>query len=379
MGYLLQAKPHIIFDHACHDALDTPFKFSGFPVVDPRSLSAGDCILRVAITVAPDQPDEARRVVVQLAGDVLFRGPVQGEAVLGFRLSPELVDQLPSVTLQIEQEAPDASPGLSLCALHLIWLPVLHDRLSLKGVADMDARTVALQFESLGDNCEFGLFQRHVGAEPLGLLRFAGVRLDNLLIGLRDGFRGFDDPGRIETYLFGDGERREYVTRQTDYAMVSHTGVFEGDMTQSEVHAREITRFRYLRRRFVEDLEDAQKIFVIRRDPPMSEPEVLPVWLALREYGPNSLLCVAPAKDGRPAGSVEMIAEGLMMGYVDRLAPYTNTHDVSDDSWLELCRNVLIGHYSVAERKAPWKRLWPLNRAGRQKAPHRRAPVVGRR
>jgi hypothetical protein len=375
----VEAKPHIIFDHACDNALDSPFKFSGFPVVDPKSLSAGQCILRIAMTVAPDRPDDRRGVVVQLAGDILFKGPVQGEAVLGLRLSPEMGAQLPGALLQIEQDEPDSSPGLSLSALQLVRLPILQDRLSLKGVADMDARTVALQFESLGDNCEFGLFQRHVGAEPLGLLRFAGVRLDNLLIGLREGFRGFDDHGRIETYLFGDAERREYVTRQTDYAMVSHTGVFEGDMTQSEVHAREITRFRYLRRRFVEDLEDAQKIFVIRRDPPLSEPEVLPIWLALREYGPNSLLCVAPAKDGHPAGSVEVIAEGLMMGYVDRLAPYTNAHDVSDESWLELCRNVLIGHYSVAERTAPWKRLWPLDRGGHPKAPHRRAPVVGRR
>ena len=31
---------------------------------------------------------------------------------------------------------------------------------------------IALRFESLGENCEFGLFQRRCDAEPLGLLRF---------------------------------------------------------------------------------------------------------------------------------------------------------------------------------------------------------------
>ena len=31
-----------------------------------------------------------------------------------------------------------------------------------------------LQFEPIGDNCEFGLMQQYFGAEPLSLLRFAG-------------------------------------------------------------------------------------------------------------------------------------------------------------------------------------------------------------
>ena len=34
-----------------------------------------------------------------------------------------------------------------------------------------------LEFESLGDNCEFGLVQRHFGAEPISLLRFAGFEI----------------------------------------------------------------------------------------------------------------------------------------------------------------------------------------------------------
>ena len=41
-----------------------------------------------------------------------------------------------------------------------------------------DARAIVTQFESLGGTghgCEFGLFQRHFGAEPLGLLRWADL------------------------------------------------------------------------------------------------------------------------------------------------------------------------------------------------------------
>ena len=44
------------------------------------------------------------------------------------------------------------------------------------GWNDADAAVVLKQFEGLGGNCEFGLLQRKVGLEPLGLLRFAPHR-----------------------------------------------------------------------------------------------------------------------------------------------------------------------------------------------------------
>ena len=49
-------------------------------------------------------------------------------------------------------------------------------------------------FESLGHNCEFGLMQRDLDAEPLGLLRFGGIEPAALLAGLDCAFAGIDDP-----------------------------------------------------------------------------------------------------------------------------------------------------------------------------------------
>ena len=45
----------------------------------------------------------------------------------------------------------------------------------------MEDRELVLHFESIGDNCELGLVQRRAGAEPLGLLRFAGAPLRSFL------------------------------------------------------------------------------------------------------------------------------------------------------------------------------------------------------
>jgi hypothetical protein len=43
-----------------------------------------------------------------------------------------------------------------------------------------------LRFEALGQNCEFGVVQRHYGAEPLGLLRFSSTPLHLLVAALNN-------------------------------------------------------------------------------------------------------------------------------------------------------------------------------------------------
>src|SRR5690348_3255112 len=66
-----------------------------------------------------------------------------------------------------------------------------------------------LAFESLGDNCEFGLVQRQAGAEPLGLLRFTGiflpieVRLQKLVAALEHRFEGLAAPTSLMIYPEG--------------------------------------------------------------------------------------------------------------------------------------------------------------------------------
>lgn len=375
----MPAKSHVIFDHASVDALDRPYSFSGFPSIDQDALGEGYYFLRLAMTVADDLSQDWRKIVVELGGDVVFDGPVEGAATLAFRLQSDILDQLPATTLQIRPADPDVPPGLRLRALQLVWAPLLGDNRALRAGININVETIALQFESLGDNCEVGLFQRWAGAEPLGLLRFARTRVDKLLIGLSDGFSGFDHASRMEIDVQENPNGYEYLSRQKDYDLIFHSQIYEGQMTQSEVRARELTRLRYLRRRLIEDLEDAEKIFVIRRDPPLSEAEAWPIWLALREYGPNRLLCVGPAKEGRPAGSVDVIAEGLMVGYVDWLAPYARAHEIDYDSWLALCFNVLMRYNSVARWKGRLKRIVPLIDSRQRNARQLRQSAEGRR
>jgi len=204
-------------------------------------------------------------------------------------------------------------------------------------VVDLPLEALALRFESLGDNCEFGLVQRRCGAEPLGLLRFANINLATLIRGIRSGFAGLGEPGTV--LLVDDPADDEYVVRETMYDMTQHTFIYKADESPDGLLARQCNRLRFLRRKLMEDIRNGEKIFVYKRNLPLQEAEVLPLLMTLYDYGTNTLLWISPADEAHPAGSVERRVPGLLHGFIDRFAPSENAHDLSFDVWITLCRN----------------------------------------
>jgi hypothetical protein len=77
----------------------------------------------------------------------------------------------------------------------------------VKARTGLSVRELAFQFESVGENCEFGLVQRGCDAEPLGLLRFSSTFLRPLVGGLDERFESLGDPADIEPRL----ENGEYM------------------------------------------------------------------------------------------------------------------------------------------------------------------------
>jgi hypothetical protein len=200
---------------------------------------------------------------------------------------------------------------------------------------------IALKFESIGENCEFGLFQRRCDAEPLGLLRFSSTFMRNLIRGLENGFEGIGEVEDIDPRLEGS-PRREYMIHEHKYGLVYHTFVFEDERSVWLMREQESARLRFLRRKFMEELQAGEKIFIYRFNGPISEEEILPLHMALNRYGPATLLWVVPAEQDRPAGTVEVLMQGLLKGYIDRFAPDENAHDLSFDGWLRICANACV-------------------------------------
>jgi hypothetical protein len=218
----------------------------------------------------------------------------------------------------------------------------------LEQIVGMAPDRFMLSFESLGDNCEFGIVQRRCGAEPfLSLLRFAGMELPHLLRALDAGMQDFGQALQIDVQQIGGG-RPEYVVCETRYGAAFHTFRYQGDIEQELLRASEAKRLAYFAHRFVRDLKKGNKILVVKRNVPLRQDEIMPLHAALCSHGPNVLLWVVPADAAHAPGSVELVMPGLLKGFIGRFAPPEDADDLKLDDWLEVCANAY--QLSLADR-----------------------------
>jgi hypothetical protein len=105
---------------------------------------------------------------------------------------------------------------------------------------------------------------------------------------------------------------------------------------------QESARLKFLRRKLMEELQASEKIFVYKRNGTVSEEEILALHLALTRHGNNTLLWVVPADRTRPSGTVEVMMNGLLKGYIDRFAPEENAHAFLFEDWIKVCANAYL-------------------------------------
>lgn len=193
-----------------------------------------------------------------------------------------------------------------------------------------------LKFESLGENCEFGLVQRRGGSEPLGLLRFSSTPFPKLVAALAARFEGLGKADSLKVELSNNG--REYMILDKTFGLYYHAWVMAGEREPEEVHRRELRRLPYLTRKLIEDLTEGEKIFVYRSIIRLNDSHMMRLHDTMRSYGPNTLLWMELADAAHPPGTVERLAPGLLRGRMDRFAPGANAHDFSFDCWMQVCR-----------------------------------------
>jgi pentatricopeptide repeat protein len=213
-------------------------------------------------------------------------------------------------------------------------------------VRPINESSVSLQemladFESLGgtgQGCEFGLVQREVGAEPLGLLRWSHMIYTSLLDALDSGFAGIGDDAQTEVLI--EGPEPEYVIADRRYGFSVHTFISPDSIPREKMISNGCSRLRFLRRKLLEELEIGNKIFVYKiaeRNLSLEEAQLL--HSKLRGYGPNTLLYVRYEDDDHPTGTVERIDDGLMIGYINQfsLTPEGEARRPAMESWIRIC------------------------------------------
>ena len=203
--------------------------------------------------------------------------------------------------------------------------------------------TLMMSFQALGGTgmgCEFGLVQRHHGAEPLGLLRWVSIALGPLIEGLKTGFEGLGTEDDLVIEKVWNSSDYEYVLGSRRYPLRIHTFLYAKDIKQDRLRAQMVRRMAFLRRNFLEDLKAGRHIFVRKQQKPLpSITELVALRDAVQSHGPSSVLLVLKESPRHPSGTVEVKLPGLMIGYVDRFRDFDDgsVGSLSAEEWLKIC------------------------------------------
>ena len=328
-----------------------------------------DTVLELALNpfVVPGRLD-AQRLVVDVNGVRVADERLRGEGTVAWRVPAQALrpDGQMDIALRHEEARSPAELGVNpgdkrvlgfmLRTLRVLSVPpsppadvtVLPPRVwpadrqamlqAVQAETGLAPHELAMCFESLGHNCEFGLVQRHLGAEPHGLLRFAGIALDDLLAGLERGFAGVGEAVVVRTVPAGNGGT-EYLICDDRYRIGLHTFGSTADGTAEQVRAKHGGRLQFLAGHFREWLRNGERVFVVQRPGQLTRSQALALLVRLRSFGPNGLLYV-DTEPGMPSGAIEQIEHGLFHGRLDQLAPAEEAGLSDLPGWLSLLANV---------------------------------------
>ena len=221
-------------------------------------------------------------------------------------------------------------------------------------VQDEAACKLLLGFESIGDDCEFGMVQRRYGAEPLGLLRWNYVPLADLMAALGAGFCGVGEPQHTELWFAENGS--ETFIRDKRWGLPLHTFMSKAQVDEAAFYPKACRRAAFLRDKLLADLAAGEKIMVFKTADILPE-AMRALHVALQAFGNIRLLCIKPANVSSPhpalcgkPGEVFEISDGLYVGFIGRVGNANGSWDIAFDDWLAICRGV---------ETAPSRRLRP--------------------
>ena len=335
-------------------------------------LPAGCWLLEIELQARLAPPALAAQVVALFLDGVALGHErlVTGEVVtLGYAVDRPAGPAVLEIRLPAAPEARElrlggrARLGIALRRLRLVaveapacspprrWAPVCvaegGDRFMTDELRDVIARALggsaeamALRFESLGRNCEFGMVQTSWGASPLGLLRFNSCELQPLLRGLECGFADLDDPS-VARLKVEYTPRAEWFFVNERYGSVMHTERWADEHGEGAVLAEVLRSVAYLKAKFARTLAEADRIFVCQRPGVTPVAQMRPLLARLRAFGANRVLFVTEGGPRRP-GVVDDLGGGLLHGAIDRVAGEGGVHCCNMAAWVSLCVNACL-------------------------------------
>jgi len=232
--------------------------------------------------------------------------------------------------------------------------------LGARNIETLPVSDLYLPFESIGNNCEFGIVQRGSGFDAPGLFRNVGFNHIDAIISVIE--RGLAD-------MFAEGKYafivppgwKDWRLDCNVSGMGFHTGISSALEMDSpgwvKETAQSIALFRYLKRCFLEDLSHGEKIFVFRELGAADDAVIERLFSALRKHGENWLLYVS-----QQPGETKLTLRkhGLLVGSIQRLSN-ENPPVIDFPAWEKLARESLAIRWREAgELAVETPRAMPL-------------------
>lgn len=220
-----------------------------------------------------------------------------------------------------------------------------------------DAQEILRHFESLGDNCEFGFVQRRSGLEPGGFLRWAFTSPDALTRALETRFSGIYEYENL-------APSSDDMVRDSRHGIFFHTKMrselrdgkrafIQAEPERRKAHAEEAPKAEYLKAKLIQQLDNAEKVFVYKVNYAVENAVMKGLHDRLLAYNPGNTLLLVGRFD-KPPGTVWQADPGMLMASIDQLAPYERADDISYETWMEICRQAArICGLSKAHENAP--------------------------
>jgi len=190
--------------------------------------------------------------------------------------------------------------------------------------------------------------QRRFDAEPLGLLRWASTPYTSLiqLLATRFASLSSSQTTKLTTNEFAD----EWILYDEVSGVSLHTYV-RSKTSQAELFLdKQLKHVRRLREKLIDDLETGEKIFVYSAGSrPTSEERMRRLQRLMRGYGPVTLLWVSVAA-GQPPGTIKVMTDGLLHGFIERHGRVGARWDIVFDGWIKICREAR--RYVQAQRSS---------------------------
>ena len=179
----------------------------------------------------------------------------------------------------------------------------------------------------------------------MSLFRFNTTTLSSLSEALRTGLEGLGAPEHTIMSLWED---HEYYLFDRRWGFGFHTFIAKHDAVYDELFGRVCRHLSYLKEKLLEDLREADKVFVISLDEPTLD-GLQELHSTLTTYGPVRLLCVTPL--GRCAsfgheqvevGDIVELRPTLHVGYLSWLGRGAIGWRIQFEEWLSIFGRYMI-------------------------------------